>query len=337
MRILTTIAVPGRVNLIGEHIDYHNLAVLPIAIDRKIEVHWRPLDECRIRARSQAEDQACDFAWTSKLEPGTAGDWCNYLKAAAQAVSDAWDVRIGIEATVWSDLPAGAGLSSSSALLTAFTLALLEANGIRATFEELMGVLPEGEHFVGTRGGAMDHAVVLAGKQGCALLVNFDPLSAEPIPVPAGWRFLVAHSRVTARKSAGVREAYNRIRTSRHLPEIARHVDGEAQRVADAVAALRNDDIAAFGKILFESHQSLRDDLKVSCPELDRIVEIARESGAAGARLTGAGFGGCAIIVACGDRILDVQASLERGFYSGHSGQHLFEVTASDGALRLMP
>ena len=337
-RLEGTILVPGRVNLIGEHIDYHNLAVVPMAIDRHIKVRWQRLDERRIRASSAAEQTRCDFHWIPTLQPSASGDWCNYVKAAVQTVAGAWRLSDGIHVSIASNLPSAAGLSSSSALLTAITLALLKANGIDATFEELMKVLPEGEHFVGTRGGAMDHAAVLAARQGCALLVKFDPISAEPIPIPADWRFLVAHSMVMSRKSAGAREAYNRIRASRHVPEIARHVDGEVQRVAGAVQALRTDDLAAFGEILFASHRSLRDDLQVSCPELDRIVAIAQQAGAAGARLTGAGFGGCAIAIAYGDRILDVRAALEREFYRERekfdADQHLFEITASDGALR---
>ena len=332
------LAVPGRVNLIGEHIDYHNLAVLPMAIDRKIEIRWRRLDRRHIRARSDAEDTLCDFAWSPRLLSGPPGDWCNYVKAAAQAVSDAWPIASGIEATVSSDLPPAAGLSSSSALITAFALALLHANGIPATFPQLMKVLPEGEYFVGTRGGAMDHAAVLAARKGCALLVNFDPISTEPVPIPQGWRFLVAHSLVMSRKSAGARESYNGIRESRHLPEVGRHVDGETHRVTAAVAALRTDDLPTFGEILFDSHRSLRDNLRVSCPELDRIVEIARHAGAAGARLTGAGFGGCAIVVAQGDAIVHVKSALEQEFYRHRPefqpSRHLFEVTASDGALR---
>jgi galactokinase len=200
-----------------------------------------------------------------------------------------------------------------------------------------MRVLPEGEHFVGTRGGAMDHAAVLAGRRGCAMLVRFAPLSAEPIPIPSRWRFLVAHSLVMARKSAGAREAYNRIRESSNVPEVKRHIDGEAERVTRAVDALREDNLPAFGEILFESHWSLRDNLRVSCPELDRIVEISRRAGAAGARLTGAGFGGCAIIATDGEGIAHIRGALEREFYSGVRGndpaEHCFEAVASDGAL----
>ena len=104
------------------------------------------------------------FEWRSDLTPVTAGDWENYLRAAALAVSRKWGVGLGVDAVITSDLPSAAGLSSSSALIVAFALALLRANGWSATFEELMEILPEGEHFVGTRGGGMDHAAALASR-----------------------------------------------------------------------------------------------------------------------------------------------------------------------------
>jgi galactokinase len=103
-----------------------------------------------------------------------------------------------VDAAVCSDLPPAAGLSSSSALLVAFTLGLLWANRRQATFEELMEVLPEGEYFVGTRGGGMDHAACLASREGCASLIEFVPLSVRAVPVPDDWSFLVAHSLTTA-------------------------------------------------------------------------------------------------------------------------------------------
>src|SRR5579862_4753071 len=143
------VTAPGRVNLIGEHIDYHNLAVLPVALRRCVRVAWKPREDAHIRAESGAYGLR-EFDWTADLRPVAAGDWENYLRAAARAVAGRWGVGRAIEARIASDLPAAAGLSSSSALLVAFTLALLEANGIRASFEELMEVLPDGEQFVGT-------------------------------------------------------------------------------------------------------------------------------------------------------------------------------------------
>jgi len=146
------ILVPGRVNLIGEHIDYHNLSVLPMAVPRRVRLAYEPRNDRRIRAVSHDGFGVREFELAPVLQPSPGGDWENYLKAAANAVAGRWTVEWGINAEISSDLPPAAGLSSSSALLVAVTLALLRANGIEPTFEELMDVLPEGEHFVGTRG-----------------------------------------------------------------------------------------------------------------------------------------------------------------------------------------
>jgi galactokinase len=346
------LSVPGRVNLIGEHIDYHNLPVLPMAIGRRICISFRPREDCRIRVTSSPFGLR-EFEWTPALEPGPPGDWANYLKAAAQAVRVHWGLDRGIEATISSDLPAAAGLASSSALLTGFTLALLRAHGISASFEELMEVLPEAEHFIGTRGGAMDHAAVLAARPGCALLVRFAPLRISHIPVPRDWAFLVAHSITTAEKSAALLEEYNarrqagaralaRADLASRLPDGEErraylHVTGEARRVSEAVEALKAGDARRFGELLNASHLSLRDLLRVSSPALDELVETAREAGAWGARLTGAGFGGCAIVFSARSDRKRIAAELVKRYYSRRAGfeadKHLIAVEASAGAL----
>ncbi len=365
------VSVPGRANLIGEHIDYHNLPVLPIALQRRIRIAFRSRDDRRIRAVSERPFGEREFEWTEQLAPGRPGDWMNYLKAAAQAAAGRWRLERGIDAAVVSDLPPAAGLASSSALLTGFTLALLQANGVHATFEELMEVLPDGEQFVGTRGGAMDHAAVLRSKSGCALLVHFDPLSVCSVPIPKDWAFLVAHSLTTAEKSGAVRAEFNSRRTagSRALNRLGfasygaaieqrawgelraladgkldeeemrsfLHVAGEALRVKDAVAALRDADAGAFGQALNASHESLRDQLRVSCPALDALVAAARDSGALGARLTGAGFGGCAVIFCNASGLERVRAGIVQRYYAKCSGfdpdMHLITVEPSGGAL----
>lgn len=353
----SSIAVPGRVNLIGDHIDYHNLSVLPMAIQRHVRIAFRPRATRSIRAVSSGHGER-EFEWTRQLEPSAPGDWENYLKAAAQAVDSRWDLPFGIDAEITSDLPPAAGLSSSSALLTAVTLALLQANGIRPGFEELMEVLPEGEYFVGTRGGGMDHAAVLASRPGTALLVNFAPLLVEHVEVPRQWRFLVAHSLVRAEKSGDVRAQYNARRTAgsralerlrfdsyaslvERMPEdelrAFLHVTGEGLRVRDAVRAMRAGDAEAFGRLMAASHESLRDQLRVSCAPLDELVAAAIAAGAYGARLTGAGFGGCAVIL-CDDSSLDhVRAGLVERYYSTRTGfdpeDHLINVQPSCGAL----
>jgi galactokinase len=243
-------------------------------------------------------------------------------------------------------------------LLTGFAIALLKANGFTPSWDRLMQVLPEGEQFVGTRGGSMDHAVVLAGQPGHALYLQFDPLSFEPIPVPHAWAFFVCHSLQSAEKSGAVRERYNALRmagnnalqrrgyhTFREALENDKapladppymHVLGEAARVNSAVAAMRQGDLQAFGRLMLDSHASLRDRLNVSTPVLDALVNAAVRSGAVGARLTGAGFGGCVLGLCRRDALDKVLASLAAHYAHRrdfHPAQHLFEVKPSAGAL----
>jgi len=360
------------VNLIGEHIDYHGLPVLPIAIRRRVRLAYRRRTDRIIRAVSAEPYGLREFEWTPDLAPAAPGDWQNYLRAAARAVSGKWPLGMGIDAVVRSDLPAAAGLSSSSALLVAFTLALLRANRHQPTFEELMEVLPEGEQFVGTRGGGMDHAAVLASRAGCASLIEFDPVSVRAIPIPADWGFLVAHSLVTAEKSGAVREEYNARRragtaalerlgfpsyraaiegrTFDELTSLAHktlaveaernaflHVTGEALRVRSAVSAMERADASEFGMLLTQSHESLRDLLKVSCPSLDRLADAATESLAAGARLTGAGFGGCVVIFCRKRHRARVRRGLIERYYSKQSNfdedRHLLDADPGPGVL----
>jgi galactokinase len=204
----------------------------------------------------------------------------------------------------------------------------LQANGRPASFEELMDVLPEGEHFVGTRGGGMDHAASLGSRAGCASLIRFAPVSVRHIPIPKEWGFLVAHSLQTAEKSGPAREAYNAVRASGDMT----HASSEAQRVEQAVEAMECADAARFGRLLCESHASLRDRLHVSTPALDRLVEAAMASGALGARLTGAGFGGCAVVLARRADLDRVRLGLIDRFYTGRRA-FLVEAEAGPGAL----
>jgi galactokinase len=365
------LSVPGRVNLIGEHIDYHGLQVLPMAIQRRITIAFRPRQDAILRAISQSYNES-RFQLTAASEPSPNGDWANYLKAAARSANTRWTLTRGLDASITSDLPSAAGLSSSSSLLVGMTLALLAVNDIHPAISELMDVLPEAEHFVGTRGGGMDHAAVLASEPGCALLVRFNPVELAAVPIPPDWAFLVAHSLTTAEKSGPVRGQYNARRTAginamrtlglesypaalqryssedlmvaaARLPDEENraflHVITEAARVEQALAALRKADIDDFGRLLNASHASLRDRLRVSNPSLDELVRIAVGAGAAGARLTGAGFGGCAIILCKMADCERVRGELVARFYSHRvgfdPGRHLFFAKPSAGALHV--
>jgi galactokinase len=371
------VSAPGRVNLIGEHIDYHGLPVLPIAIRRSVRVAFRARADRRIRAVSAGGYGVRDFDWTADLAPVAGGDWENYLRAAACAVGRKWGTGRGVDAAIVSDLPPAAGLSSSSALIVAFTLSLLRANAAAPTFEELMEVLPEGEQFVGTRGGGMDHAASLASQAGCASLIEFDPLAVRFVPVPPDWAFLVAHSLTVAEKSGAVRQQYNACRaagttalqrlgfpsyrlaiegrTLAQLEELAAqkvtahklndaerasflHVASEALRVRAAVRAMEQHDAAVFGSLLLASHASLRDRLHVSCHSLDRLVEAAMDSGALGARLTGAGFGGCAVVFCRKPDLPSVRGRLIQRYYAElpefDEPMHLIHAAPGPGALQ---
>jgi galactokinase len=364
------LSVPGRVNLIGEHIDYHNLSVLPMAIQRRIAFAFSPRNDRQVQALTPFGETTLDLA---PIRMCPSGGWRSYLEAAVEAVRPRWTLHRGIDIAVAADLPPAAGLSSSTALLTGFALALLEVNEIRPTLNELMEILPEGEQFVGTRGGGMDHAAVLTAPEGGALLIHFAPFQFEPVPVPEDSCFLVAHSLTTAEKSGALRSEYNRRRTagsqalaklgevrfakwgdvydfarltslpknsSRLTDEERRcflHVVGEAERVGRGVSALREGNLTAFGEILNASHASLRDLLRVSCPALDELVACALRAGAVGARLTGAGFGGCALALCRSDSVERVRDRIIQTFYARRPEfdpeLHIFVAKPSAGAL----
>src|SRR5256712_2633214 len=326
------VRAPGRVNLIGEHIDYCGLPVFPMAIRRSVRIAFHPRSDRETHLVNHDPRFAPSaFAVNESIPPAPAGDWGNYARAAAQALAQRFPDLRGVNALVDSDLPIAAGLSSSSALLVAMALAIMHANGVTVASLELMELLGRGERYVGTAGGGMDQAIILGARAGCASRIDFHPLRLTPTAVPADWQFLVAWSLVHAEKSGAARQAYTertrqcdaarRLVAARlgqreditypallaaapveELLEVAeggatlsgvlsrrfRHVVTEGTRVRQAEAAMAAQDLATFGQLLDASHQSLRDDYEVSRPELDRLVELAREAGAAGARLTGA-------------------------------------------------
>lgn len=351
------VRAPGRVNLIGDHTDYHGLPVLPMAIGREIRLLLRPRGDRTVRIASENGFPPREFPISREIEPFGQGDWGNYAKAAAQALAGQRGGLGGMDALVWGEIPPSAGLSSSSALVVAFALGILAAN--RAAFHpvSLAELLAAGERYVGTQGGGMDQAVCLCARAGHALKLDFFPLRPQPVPVPGDWAFVVAHSLVMAPKSAEARERYNA--THRHsaearraaaarlgerdvqlysdllarrsagevleaaadlAPELQRplrHVVTEGGRVEQAAAAMRACDYRAFGRLMSESHASLRDDLGVSCAELDELVELCGEGGAEGARLTGAGFGGCAVALCRPEGRDALKAHLEERYYRG--------------------
>ena len=373
------VRAPGRVNLIGEHIDYCGLSVLPMALRQSVRIAFHPRSDQETRLVNRDPRFAPSaFAVSEGILRAPAGDWGNYARAAAQALAQRFPDLRGIDALVESDLPIAAGLSSSSALVVAMALAIMHANRVTVPSLELMDLLGRGERYVGTAGGGMDQAIILGARAGCASRIDFHPLRLTPTAVPPDWQFIVAWSLVHAEKSGAAQQAYNertrqcdearRLVAARlgrrdditypallaaapveELLEAAgttlsgvlarrfRHVVTEATRVPQAEAAMAAGDFAAFGQLLDASHQSLRDDYDVSHPELDRLVELAREAGAAGARLTGAGFGGSIVALCRVERAPGVVAALRERFYAPRGaaddvGRHVFMAVPSAGA-----
>ncbi len=328
---------PGRVNLIGDHTDYNGLPVFPMAIQRAIRMVFRERQDASVHLASTDGYAAREFPIAAEIDPYAAGDWGNYIKASARTLARRYGQLRGIDALICGDIPPAAGLSSSSALVVAAALALLGANRIEAGFDELMELLPEGEQYVGTRGGAMDHAICLAGEEGKAVKIDFKPLLLHRVAVPADWRFLIGHSLVRAEKSSGAREIYNARREAcrRALANLAGdltpeeqrcalHILTEAGRVEQALAAMRAADIGEFGTLMNASHASLRDQFEVSHPEVDRLVEAFLAAGAAGARVTGAGLGGCVVALCQAADADRVCAAVEESFYQPRPERQAF-------------
>jgi galactokinase len=305
---------PGRVNLIGDHTDYCEGFVLPMAIDRDCLVAVAPTEGSRVRVRSLELDRQVDVDAgggddTRLLEPG----WGRFVAGAVQVVTERGARVPGLELALSSTVPSGSGLSSSSALTVALTLALASAGGLELDRRDAARAALDAEvRASGVPGGLMDQLASLFGEADHALLIDCRSLDIEAIRLPRQLAVVVVHSglpRTLAGSEYGDRRAACEraaatlgVSTLRDatLEQVrddprARHVVTENARVLSFADALRSGDVNSLGPRLLASHASLRDDFDVSTPELDLLVELLVENGASGARLTGAGFGGCVV------------------------------------------
>jgi galactokinase len=320
---------PGRSNLIGEHTDYNGGLVLPVAVDRHTAVVFRPAAQGRLRVYSETVRAGDEFGLEeiAKLDDPKS-HWANYVRGTAAALAKRGIKLKGGDLYIASDLPRGAGLSSSAALEVATALALLELAGRKMERQELAFACQEAEHtFAGVRCGIMDQTVVARAQPGHALLLDCLSLEVKQIPISlkdyafatfdTGVRHKLAGSEYNKRRAecehaAAVLKKKNlravngedllkngaKLTANEH--KRARHVLTEDARVAQFAAALSRGDVAELGWLLHLSHQSLARDYEVSCVELDRLVaELARLNGkngaCPGARMTGGGFGGAVV------------------------------------------
>ena len=360
-------SAPGRVNLIGEHTDYNEGFVLPFAIDRRTVVALGVRDDRRVRVASTFADELAEIDLDA-LAPDALGGWSAYPLGVAWAFSEfGADLGAvpGVDLFIDSDVPVGAGLSSSAAIESAVALALNDVWRLGLDRRTLARVGQRAENVaVGAPTGIMDQSASLLGQADHAVFLDCRTLESELVPLgleEAGLAILVIdtgvkHSHATGgygerraaceRGAAALGLSSLRDATVDDLPRAQqllddvtfrriRHVITENQRVLDTVATLRAEGAVAIGELLDASHRSMRDDFEISVPELDLAVESAVTAGALGARMTGGGFGGAAIaLVRLGD-LSRVQVAVDNAFGEHAFGQpDTFVVTASDGAAR---
>jgi galactokinase len=325
---------PGRVNLIGEHTDYNDGFVLPMAIEPSVRIAFARRDDDRLRAHAAAFNETREVSLVG-LESKTDLGWLSYVAGTAWALASAGHAVAGADVLIESDVPVGAGLSSSAALEMATARALCEVSGIRWSPFEMarLGQRAENE-FVGVNCGIMDQFASAACQEGRALLLDCRTLATEMAPIP-GTAVVVVMDTGARRTLAG--SAYNERRASceaavRALATLApgikalrdvddallargrdlldettfrraSHVVVENRRPVEMAAALREADLPRAGRLMNDSHASLRDLYEVSSVELDHVTDLARRHPACwGARMTGAGFGGCAIALVDANR-----------------------------------
>jgi galactokinase len=312
---------PGRVNLIGEHTDYNDGFVLPMAIERAVWIALRPRDDASVSVHSLDFGETAAFALAPLARGGPA--WSEYLKATAWALAQAGHRLGGWEGVMASDVPIGAGLSSSAALELATARAFAAVSGMEWEAGTMARLAQLAENrWVGVNCGIMDQMISAAGEAGHAVLIDCRTLETRPVPLPADTAVVILD---TATRRGLVDSAYNERRRQCEaaaaffgVPALrdveaddflasaagldavtarrARHVVTENARTLAAADAMRAGDAEALGALMDASHDSLRDDFEVSSAALDAMVEIARaRPGCHGARMTGAGFGGCAV------------------------------------------
>ncbi len=356
---------PGRVNLIGEHTDYNNGFVLPMAIDLETIVAAVPGEGSEVRVRAldvEGEEAVIDLESEGTKLRGT---WLDYVEGPIRMLQERGARLTGANLVFASSVPIGSGLSSSAALEISVSTAMLGISGVEMDPLEIALAAQKAEHeYVGTRSGLMDQLASVFGKASHALLIDCETNDRDAVALAIGdTSVVVCDSKVKhelassayneRRRECEAAAAFFKVSSLRNvtledlqaahdgLSEVirrrCRHVITENDRTLSAAAAFRDSDLVKIGELMYSSHRSLRDDYEVSCPELDLLVETASSiSGVFGARMTGGGFGGCTVNLVRTDQI-DVFRSQISERYKEAFGidPAVFTVVASDGASEL--
>jgi galactokinase len=363
-------AAPGRVNLIGEHTDYNDGFVFPVAIDRATVVAAGRRTDRHVRIHSRNLNETISFD-LDHPGPRCRGLWIDYVEGIAQALKSRGAELVGADLMLESDVPVGSGLSSSAALEVSVGLALLSVSGAKFEKVELALAGQQAEHtYVGIKCGIMDQLIAVMGQKGYALLIDCRSLDSTLVPLDTSQSAIVVCDSHVKHELAS--SEYNRRREqcekgveilrvalpgitalrdvsekefekNEHLlPDLVkrrcRHVVTENARTLSAVEALRAGNLQEFGRLMVGSHNSLRDDYEVSCVELDSLVNAAMSvEGVAGARMTGGGFGGCTVNIVSRDS-LESFKEVVTSAYRKATGRNvsIYVAEAGDGARELL-
>lgn len=353
-------SAPGRANLIGEHTDYNEGFVLPFGIDRRTyaSIALRPDQICRVA--SDIDGKTYEFELGQKPVDL---DWALYPLGVAWAMAEY--ATSGFDCFITSDVPVGAGLSSSAAIECAVAIGLNELWGAGRSRQELALIGQKAENqVVGAPTGMMDQTASMLAKPDAAVLLDCQSLEAKSVPLglsEKGLLVAIIDTQVAHRHSDGGyrvrRESCERgaaamgvsslrglseadlARAQSELDEVdfrrVRHVVTENQRVLDTVAALAEGDLEQLGELMLASHASMRDDFEISIDELDKAVEIAMQTGAVGSRMTGGGFGGAAIAIIQKELLTELERNCKAAFnQAGFIEPRVFAVEPSEGARR---
>lgn len=341
-------SAPGRVNLIGEFTDYNNGFVLPMALEHRTAVAGARNDSGRVMVRSETTGESLTIDLREALTPEVRGRWSNYVRGVLAGFLDMGMSPRGFDAFIASDVPMGAGLSSSAALEVAFATLLEGVHGVKLNPLAKALLCQKAEHtFARVPCGIMDPFIASSGRRDHALLL--DCRSNEPIWLPfadPALAVLIINTNVrhhlaisayavrreecrTAASALGVRSLRDASSESltqhldgagQALARRARHVITEIARTLQAAECIRDCDWSEFGQLMDASHASLRYDYEVSCKELDAVVEIAsdigRRGGVFGCRMTGGGFGGCAVALIEAERREEIVQVIDAGYRS---------------------
>ncbi|MET9058243.1 galactokinase [Streptomyces antibioticus] len=361
-------AAPGRVNLIGEHTDYNDGFVMPFALPHTALAAVSRRTDGRLRLHSADVEGGVAELDVAALAPGSDDDWTAYPAGVVWALREAGHPITGADVHLASTVPTGAGLSSSAALEVVVALALNDLYGLGLARWQLARLCQRAENvYVGAPTGIMDQTASACCEAGHALFLDTRDLSQKQIPfdlAAEGLRLLVVDTQVKHAHSSGeygkrragcekgaallgvdalrdipfadLDAALARLGDEEEVRRLVRHVVTEDARVERVVSLLESGDPRAIGPVLTEGHASLRDDFRVSCPELDLVVDTAVTAGALGARMTGGGFGGSAIVLTTAADAETLTKTIEEAFATADfTAPRVFEAVPSQGAHRV--